>query len=530
MRFPTYCLLGGLAILLAVGCSYRGKCQSSRFESGVTHCPSCAGSIQPSALQRLRTIQSLATDADLHTKQQNGSAVSVAKANANFSASAIPESQVASSQKSRTNYQIAELVPYENTQLRIPPAKPILSSSKSSRLPFLSSKEQTVKREPVAFQPEPPSDRDLENNFAEDHSPEEAPHLTGVANDVADEPVAGNEIVIDHIVPAADQLTASAKSVLDLDHPMPAEAADHLATALTQQDPASDREEEVLTVPATAGQREPTSSEPPARVIVGKVEQPILLRARPQYRSTFIDEITRKSPQHNRSELQLIPAAPEGGPFSMEPVNFRPLPAIQSADHEVKSPAQQSDLKTAKRNEVSSIPNSRNTLDSIPQMIPIVKQHGLSQQTLPQQTLPATRTQQVPTIQASSKKILKALPQTDRAHRLLQQNSVASPLLNNPTDVLKLRATTGLSSEQQFPPIIRFNTQASSNTQSLEANQIEFNKPNQIRLLPTNVEESSLPSFEHAPMIDHSRVNEAIRRLTVRPDSESTSSAETIDR
>ena len=65
---------------------------------------------------------------------------------------------------------------------------------------------------------------------------------------------------------------------------------------------------------------------------------------------------------------------------------------------------------------------------------------------------------------------------------------------------------------------------------SLEASQIDVNKPNKIKLLPPNVDESNLPSFENVPMIDHSRVNEAIRRLTVRPDLENGPTAETIDR
>ena len=147
MRLPTYCLLGGLAILLAVGCSYRGKCQTSRFENDASCCQYCEESHPPSALQRLRTIQWQASDSDLQFQQQGRPAVHVAKANADSHLAAISEPQLGNSQTSKPNYEIAEVVPYENTQLRIPPAKPMLSSSKSSRLPVPLRHRKTNRQE-----------------------------------------------------------------------------------------------------------------------------------------------------------------------------------------------------------------------------------------------------------------------------------------------------------------------------------------------------------------------------------------------
>ncbi len=526
MRLPTYCLLGGLAILLAVGCSYRGKCQTSRFENDASCCQYCEESHPPSALQRLRTIQWQASDSDLQFQQQGRPAVHVAKANADSHLAAISEPQLGNSQTSKPNYEIAEVVPYENTQLRIPPAKPMLSSSKSSRLPvpLRAIEKQIAKKETDACRAEVPSDREPEKNLAGPFAPVEASQQSDITNDIAPDPIASNEAASDNIVPAADQLTASSKNVFDSSDAITAEATDGLTMAGVEQDSVSESAAVILTVPATAGKAEPTPTAPPGGVIVGRVEQPIVLRARPHYRSTFIEEITRKTAQRNISESQLIPATTAGRGFAMDPVDFRSLPAIQSTDHEVILPAQKNALNT------ETPRSSRNTPDSMPNMVPIVKQHHMSQHSLSQQTLPATKRQPVPTIQASSKKILQAFPQRDRATRLLNKSSVASPLLNNPTDVLRLRATTGLSSEQQFPPIIRFNTQASGDMRSLEASQIDVNKPNKIKLLPPNVDESNLPSFENAPMIDHSRVNEAIRRLTVRPDLENGPTAETIDR
>ena len=152
-----------------------------------------------------------------------------------------------------------------------------------------------------------------------------------------------------------------------------------------EQDSVSESAAVILTVPATAGKAEPTPTAPPGGVIVGRVEQPIVLRARPHYRSTFIEEITRKTAQRNISESQLIPATTAGRGFAMDPVDFRSLPAIQSTDHEVILPAQKNALNT------ETPRSSRNTPDSMPNMVPIVKQHHMSQHSLRNKRCPPQR-------------------------------------------------------------------------------------------------------------------------------------------
>jgi hypothetical protein len=520
MRFPSYFLLAGLTVLLAVGCSYRGKCHKSRFDRNADCSQSCVGIIQQSTPQNLRAkITAFAA----HHRSQADQVENVIEVERPPIEPALPahevaKSEVAKSIESRPDYSVDEIVPYENTQMRIPPVEPSLSTLKSSRLAYQTGQDPSPNDEIVTLDPIPAADIDSKKR---NDSP-------GTSLSVSDS-VKNFDTGLDPNAPPTDKLTAPSRSVLEANSSLSAELldiepADENIDLIWQEGSVSKTVEGIVTVPDLLGQREPVTASPTDQAVVDKVEKQIVLRARPQYRGTFIDSITRNTSQPNLPEPRVIPDKPVQQTFEMEPIDFQPLPAMQSAKVEVTSIEQPTD-PPADNLDDSQPRYLPNQVPTMPNMVPIVTQKPATQE-----TTPAASTNRVPTLQASSKKILEAIPRSDSAARLLKENSVASPLLHNPIKILRLRATTGLSSDQRFPPIVRFNTKALSNNQSLEANQIKYGEPNQIKLLPPNVDATNLPSYENAPMIDHARVNESIRRLTVRPEAENQPAEKTIDR
>lgn len=515
MRFPSHLLLAGLTVLVAVGCSTRGNCQKSRFDRNADCCQTCSGNIQQVASQNLRTkIAAFVTPPESRLDQVE----SVIESERPPFESAAPRQEVAKSELSKSvaekpDYSVKEPVPYENTQMKISPVPPSLSPKKSSRLAYQNRKHVSLNDELATLDPNPAAE--LESK-AEDKTPEASP----VENDLSDNLVAE----LDSLAPPTDNLTAPSTSVLESNDSTAAELQNLAATEencnmIWQEESSSTTTERSVTAADSVGIRAPELANPVDQAIVGKVEKQIVLRARPQYRGTFIDSITRNSSPPSNPEPLSVPNEPAQQSFDMDPVDFQPLPSMKSAEIEVTSIEQPSDPPT------TNLQDSQPTqVSSMPNMVPISKQKPATHPSDSDESVTS-----VPMLQASSKKMI-AFPNTDSAAKVLKHNTMASPLLNNPKEILRLRATTGLSSDQRFPPIIRFNTQGISNIQSLEASQIKNGKSNQIRLLPPNVDGTNLPSYRNAPMIDHSRINESIRRLTVRPAAENQPAENTIDR
>lgn len=500
MQFSSNLLIAGITVLLAAGCSSRGKCYKSRFDRNADCCQSCAGSLQPVGPQNLRTrIAALTAFSDSQVDQV-ASVIAIERPPFEFVTSrpSFATSESSSSVDKKPDYIIEEVVPYQNSQMQIAPVEPSLSQKKSSRLAYHTGEDFTSNDRPVTQDPNTAGGIDSKE---ENENPLTTPPVSDSTNNLV--------VELDPFAPPTDKLTAPSTSIL---------VASSATSSRLQESTSANEEIDMLwmeevststegrvTVADSVGNRVPKMASPIDRAVVVKVEKQIVLRARPQYHETFIDSITRNSS---------LPSKPVQRSKPIEPARQ------STAKIEVTSIEQPSDPPTTKLHD-----SQPNHASSMPNMVPISKLKLATQSSNSGASMSS-----VPMLQASSKKTMNSLTRTGSAARVLNQNTTAYSLLNSPKKILRLRATTGLSSDQRFPPIIRLNTGELSNNQARETNQLKHGEFNQARLLPPNIDATNMPSYNNAPMIDHSRVNESIRRLTVRPAVENQPAENTIDR